>query len=949
MPQICPKCHRANPADALYCYEDGFSLGGRVGASGPVDPGAQSFPHPFVFPDGALCRNFDQLALACYHEGAIAVELIRNGDLANFLAGLGRSDLAKAVREAARQEDKDRTLDQVLGQLPAKTIEPARLHVETLHVNMGQLTVGKDHRWELRLENQGMRMLSGTIACDDCVWLALGDGGGSPRKVFQFLTGTVIPVHVRGKLLRSAAKPMIGRLTIETNGGAATVVVTAEVPVKPFAEGVLAGAITPREIAQKARTAPKAAAALFESGGVARWYIQNGWTYPVQGPSASGIGAVQQYFEALGLTTPPKVEVRESSLFFEGKPGAGVFHTLDVEAVEKRPVFASAVSDQQWLKVSKIDLDGRTAHVRLAVDPVPDRPGESLEAKLTVRANGNQRFVVPIALRILGKPRTAAYNTPTVYPTFQVVETTPVVALPALPPALETAKPWTPPRIATWQNGAPSRKPAIMDVVPLDDEDQRPSAGPSKSRMRAIILPLLPVAFILLGLFVTLVRDMAVRVFAGGAEAAGLVAGPSGPPLIDVQFHDHGENVTVGTVGMKPADGAADDGVPAIWEPSMRFGLTMTGEADPLWRGAVKRLTFSEKGLTNNTCIKLDNDELLFGETGTRTQAGERIDAFRGRWKELEGDLGNAAAGAPRRGKRSVWSYSDEQIDVTQTVELVPGPQSGRLDTCIVRYRIDNRDLRPHTVGLRFLLDTFIGANDGVPFLIPGRNQLCDTHLDVQGNLVPLYIQACESDDLAHPGTIARIQFVLGSALAPPDRVTLGAWPNADLAHKMRDRRCRQQETLWEVPVYDISLLHDSAVVMYWNPKQVLPGASREMAFTYGLGDVAAGEGGGKLGLSVGGSFTPGGELSVTAYVNNPAPGQTVTLTLPDGFQLADGNSLTRPAPALDFPSASRQSPVTWTVKAGRPGDYTIKAESSNGAVQSKKVTIKSRSPFGDN
>jgi hypothetical protein len=949
MPQICPQCHRANPADALYCYEDGYSLGGRVGASGPVDPGAQPFPHPFVFPDGALCRNFDQLALACYNKWAVAVELARNGDLANFFAGLGRSDLAKAAREAARQEDKDRALDQLLGQLPAKTIEPAKLRVETLYVNMGQLTVGKDQRWELRLENQGMRILSGTIACDDCVWLALGDGGGSPRKVFQFLTGTVIPIHVRGRLLRSAVKPIIGRLTIETNGGAATVVVTAEVPVKPFADGVLAGAITPRQVAEKAKAAPKAAAALFENGGVARWYIQNGWVYPVQGPSASGIGAVQQYFEALGLTTPPKVEVRESSLFFESKPGGGVYHTLDVAAVEKRPIFASAVSDQQWLKVSKIDLDGRTAHVRLTVDPVPDRPGESLEAKLTVRANGNQRFVVPVSLRILGKPRTTAHHNGSYYPAFQVVETTPVVAPPAvLPSAPDAAKAKTPPHVARWQEGAPPRKSAILDVIPLGDDNQGSSAGPSKSPLRALILPLLPVAFILLGLFITLVRDVAVRVFAGGAEAPSPFAAV-GPPLIDVRFHDHGEAVTVGTVGMKPAEGHADDGVPAVWEPSMRFGLAMTKDADPQWRGDVKRLTFSVKGLTNNTCIKLDNEEMLFGETGTRMRTGERIDDFRGKWKEMESALGNDAAGAPRQGKRSIWSYTEEQIDVTQTAELVPGPQSGRLDTCLVRYRIDNHDRRPHVVGLRFLLDTFIGANDGVPFLIPGRNQLCDTHLDVQSGGVPLYIQACESDDLAHPGTIARIQFVLGGGLAPPDRVTLGAWPNADLARMKRDRRCRQQETLWEVPVYDISILHDSAVVMYWNPLSLAPGASREMGFTYGLGDVAAGEGGGRLGLSVGGSFTPGGDLSVTAYVNNPAPGQTVTLTLPEGFQVADGRALTRPAPALDFTSASRQSPVTWTVKAGRPGDYTIKAESSNGAVQSKKVTIKTRSPFGDN
>ena len=405
MPQTCPKCQRANPAEAQYCYQDGFALGGRNGQGGPVDPGAQPFPMPFVFPDGTICRNFDQLALACHNAWSTAIELLRHGDLANFLAGLGRADLAKAAREAARDADKDRALDQLLGQLPANTIEPARLRVETLQVNLGRLAIGKDHRFELRLANQGMRMLSGTVAVDDGAWLALGDGGGSPRKVFQFQSNTSIPVQVRGKLLRAAAKPIQGRLVLETNGGAATVVVTAEVPVQPFAEGVLAGAVTPRQIAEKAKKAPKESAPLFESGAVARWYIQNGWTYPVQGPAASGIGAVQQFFEALGLTHPPKVEVRESSLSFEGRPGAGVFHTLDVFTAEKRPIFASAVSDAPWLKVSRVALNGNTARVQLAVEPVPDRPGETLQGNVTVRANGNQRFVVPVSLRVVGKPR----------------------------------------------------------------------------------------------------------------------------------------------------------------------------------------------------------------------------------------------------------------------------------------------------------------------------------------------------------------------------------------------------------------------------------------------------------------------------------------------------------------------------------------------------------------
>ena len=41
----------------------------------------------------------------------------------------------------------------------------------------------------------------------------------------------------------------------------------------------------------------------------------------------------------------------------------------------------------------------------LAVESAPDRPGETLEAKVTVRATGNPRFVVHVSLRVLGRPR----------------------------------------------------------------------------------------------------------------------------------------------------------------------------------------------------------------------------------------------------------------------------------------------------------------------------------------------------------------------------------------------------------------------------------------------------------------------------------------------------------------------------------------------------------------
>ncbi len=969
MPQTCPKCHRANPADALYCYEDGFSLGGRAGQTGPVDPGQQPFPHPFVFPNGAACRNFDQLALACHNAWPTAVELLRHGDLANFLAGVGRIDLAKAAREAARESDKDRALDQLLGQLPANTIEPAKLHVETLQVNLGQLTVGKDTRWELRLANQGMRMLSGTIAVDDCTWLALGEGGGSPRKVFQFQTNTSIPVQVRGKLLRAAAKPIQGRLVLETNGGAATVLVNADVPVQPFAEGALAGATTPRQVAEKAKKTPKEAASLFENGAVARWYILNSWTYPVQGPSASGIGAVQQFFEALGLTHPPKVELRQSSLVLEGRPGGGASQTLDVFTAEKRPIFASAVSDSLWLKVSRVALQGNTARVHLAVETVPDRPGETLQANVTVRANGNQRFVVPVALRIGGRPRsTGARRSDGIFPALEVVELTApteptepiILASAAAPPpvrraVVDTMRPSQLPRTADTMRAPPGpRGPAMLEAIPLDDDD---GDAPARRPQRGMILPLLPVAFILLGLLVTVVRDgikWATTPHVKEDDSAGdVAAGPSGPPLIDVLFHDKNVDVMYGTVGMKPQGGGADEGERAVWEPSMRFGLSLTREADPQGRNGVK-LTFSEpgepaSGLTNNTCVKLDGEELLFGETGTVIQGGlnRRVLGFRGRWVERETtvDMGTDAKGVKHTGTRSVWSYDREKVTVTQTVAVVGGAQSGRYDTCLARYKIENHDNKPHQVGLRFLLDTYIGSNDGVPFLIPGQDQLCDTQKDLQGKSVPDYLQALESEKQGQPGVIARLQLKV-NGLEAPGRVTLGAYPDPKLGEKMGDRRCRQQGTLWDVPVYDISIFHDSAVTMYWDAKPLAAGTSREVGFAYGLGDVASSEGG-KLRLTTGGDFTPGGEFTVTAEISQPVAGQTVTLTLPDGLKLADGGDLKRPVPAG---SDERHLPVvTWKVKAAATGKYTLQVDSSNGASASKKVTITTQSLFGGN
>jgi hypothetical protein len=405
MPPTCKQCRRANPREAAYCYHDGTPLDGR-GDSSAIDAGSRPFTVPFVLPTGRSCRNFNQLALACREEPAAALTVLAKGHLETFLGAQGRTDLAEAAHTArgaaARKANGERALDEFLSRLPAPALLPPRLRVEPEIIDLGTMHPGEDRRCELTLHNKGMRLLYGSASCDGCPWLSLGDGPIRQRMVFQFSDRALIPLRVEGSRLRAFRDPQQAEVRLESNGGPVTVTVRVRVAVHPFPEGVLAGALSPRELASKAHVAPKEAAALIESGAVARWYAANGWTYPVAGPTAIGTAAVQQLFEALGLVKPPRVELGEESVELHGNPGQKFEYVLAVVTQEHRAVVAHGSSDQPWLRVGPTVFRGRSAFLPLNVAAVPDRPGETLRAKLSVTANGNQRFVVPVTLVVTG-------------------------------------------------------------------------------------------------------------------------------------------------------------------------------------------------------------------------------------------------------------------------------------------------------------------------------------------------------------------------------------------------------------------------------------------------------------------------------------------------------------------------------------------------------------------
>jgi hypothetical protein len=797
----------------------------------PQSVGSQAFLAPFVFPSGRQCRTFDELAMACQEDWSVARDLLQQGFFEGFLGGLGRADLAQAARDSARFPDRDRGLDRLLGELPTNVLIPPRIFVEPLEVHLGVLKPGADRRFALHLENRGMRLLYGSLACDNCDWLALGDAPGATEKLFQFGSESDMPIHVKGKLLRASTKPLAGRLLVESNGGTLTVTIRADVPVTPFPDGVLRGAMTPRQVAEKAKAAPKEAAAYFENGAVPRWYSDNGWTYPVQGPAASGLGAVQQFFEALGLTPPPKVEISESSLALLGTPGDSLQHVLEVKTQEKRPVYAHATSNQPWLEVGRIQLDGRTATIPLSVPRIPDREGETLTATVVVQANGNQRFVVPVTLTV---SESLLFDTP------GRPSTPPVAQPPSTPPAVLPAA------------STPASSPAA------------PSVLARKSRL--ILLPrsrqflhLVPVVLLSLILCGTLILDLTWEPRKGGPTE--LV---DTEPRLGIQF--------------------ADDRV--------TFGITMLKEYDPKEQDKHKRLTFDEAGKTNNTCIRIDNFEYLFGVKDFGNFLPKR------KLVMLKKD----------RSWESQFEFTRQRVRVTQTVALVPGEQSQILDTCLVRYTINNRSSSPHKIGLRVLLDTFIGANDGVPFVIPGQPGLLVNKRKFDEKDIPDYIQALENADLANPGTVAHIALRIPD-VEPVERMVIAAWPGE------KARWDWEPEAMNRDPRKP-----DSSVALYWPEREMKPSEKRELGFTYGLGTLSA-EGAGGLALTVGGDFRPNQVFTVTAYLKKPQAGQIVRLSLPSALSLAPGVESEQ-----EVTGGGEYTQVSWRVRAEAVGDYMLEA-----------------------
>jgi hypothetical protein len=375
----------------VYCHFDGVVL--RQGVAAPV--GIE-----FVFPSGRRCRNFDDLVQGCQYEWEDARDLVKRGAFAKFLAGVGRMDLVRVATEAQSHSDPDIGLHNFINALPVAQVQGPRLDLSPRRINLGSLRAGEKRTLKLTINNQGKGLLQGKITVTgDCDWLRIDEADIEGRCALKTAKDQHVTLRIDTHGL-PAPQSYSSKLTVITNGGIAEVPIRMDVGSVPFPRAPFIGIGNPRELAERFRTQPKQAVALLESGDVQNWFLANGWAYPVTGPTARGVAAVQQFFEGMGLSKPPPLALSEGGLRITCVPPEAVRAQFTLATPMKKWVYAQVESDVPWLTVLTPEVSGaQRADVEFEVDSTLADPGLH-EGHVILHANAGQTLSLDVTLEV---------------------------------------------------------------------------------------------------------------------------------------------------------------------------------------------------------------------------------------------------------------------------------------------------------------------------------------------------------------------------------------------------------------------------------------------------------------------------------------------------------------------------------------------------------------------
>ncbi len=327
-----------------------------------------------------------------------------------------------------------------------------------------------------------------------------------------------------------------------------------------------------------------------------------------------------------------------------------------------------------------------------------------------------------------------------------------------------------------------------------------------------------------------------------------------------------------------------------------------------------------------------NNKRLLY--SGSTTFGSVNID---GEYFFYGGREGNFIKNPVKNGNRieSIWNIKG--VHIKQTLKFVKNRITNNLDTLFIKYEAKNTSRNPHQVGIRIMLDTMLGRNDGSPFKVPGFGDIITEKMIFNEAIPPFWY--CY-DNFARPNIVS-LGTLTDEGLVKPDRVLFGPWSKI-------------KRTPWVYQEQEgRSFSGDTAVALYYDPVQVNPGRKIGVATKYGVMGF-------KLNIKDNLSLMLGGDnlvkkppFLITADVYNKGnvdfDAIAVKLKMPKGFQLVIGKKKMIYAkglkPAKTITHSWRLAYDNKIAKKGGPYTFKIivlatRGDKSYKMIKKKKVFI---------
>jgi len=339
-----------------------------------------------------------------------------------------------------------------------------------------------------------------------------------------------------------------------------------------------------------------------------------------------------------------------------------------------------------------------------------------------------------------------------------------------------------------------------------------------------------------------------------------------------------------------------------------RFAVDSTG-GDPLNpRDDNMPLIYGRpKPWTSYTTFRIDGVNYVFGGN-TETRAGRY------------GLYGTKIYGPEVVGGNSIistWRLGD--IEASQILTIVRSITTGLPDTAKITYVVTNLGNTEHLVGVRIMLDTMLGSNDGAPFRAGDKAITSDTVFGPEK--MPRFFQAFDS--LSSPSVTSQ-GTLIGADATPPDKATFTNWGN--LADRVWDALAIPGHEFLREGEYEL----DSALALFWNERPLRPGESREYTTLYGMGGISIAPGILALGVTSPAEVTSEKGKPITfpvvAYVENNGPtlalDVNVYLNLPPGLALAPD---TKHKVSLGHLESGETRQIAWEVMSGITEQTTLR------------------------